>query len=45
MPLATSLRQKDPMNNDLPTIETARLILRPPIQSDFVSWSALMADE
>jgi RimJ/RimL family protein N-acetyltransferase len=33
------------MNNDLPTIETARLILRPPIQSDFVSWSALMADE
>jgi RimJ/RimL family protein N-acetyltransferase len=33
------------MNSDLPTIKTARLILRPPIQSDFVSWSALMADE
>ena len=33
------------MNNDPPTIETARLILRPPIQSDFVSWSALMADK
>jgi len=33
------------MNSSLPIIETARLILRPPIQHDFASWSAFMADQ
>jgi RimJ/RimL family protein N-acetyltransferase len=33
------------MSNCPPTIETARLILRPPVQDDFRDWSAFMADE
>lgn len=28
-----------------PTLETARLVLRPPIEADFDGWAALMADE
>jgi RimJ/RimL family protein N-acetyltransferase len=33
------------MNKHTPTIKTARLILRPPIQDDLASWSGFMADE
>ncbi len=33
------------MNSNPPIIQTARLILRPPIQTDFAHWAAFMADE
>jgi RimJ/RimL family protein N-acetyltransferase len=33
------------LNNNLPAIETGRLTLRPPLQSDFGPWCGLMADE
>jgi RimJ/RimL family protein N-acetyltransferase len=33
------------MSNDLPTLETPRLILRPPRQEDLGGWAAMMADE
>ena len=28
----------------MPEIETARLLLRPPVRGDFDSWAAVMAD-
>jgi RimJ/RimL family protein N-acetyltransferase len=32
------------MDDNPPVIETARLMLRPPVQGDFAGWAALMAD-